>query len=253
MRTDIPSPELIPQLRALWREAFGDTDEFLDIFFTAAFSPERCRCIADGDRVVAALYIFDCEYEHCRIAYIYAVATAAEHRGRGLCRTLMSETHSQLKDLGYTGCILVPGSAELFELYRKMGYSVCSHIRTLEVTSDNAPTYIRAIDKNEYAALRRHYLPRGGVIQENENLEFLARQASFYAGADFVLAVQKRQDTLYSPEFLGNVDRASGIVRALGCSRGKFRIPGTQTPFAMYLPLREQSHAAPNYFGLAFD
>ena len=253
MRIDIPSPDNIPGLRALWREAFGDTDEFLDIFFATAFSPERCRCITEGERVVAALYIFDCEYEHRRIAYIYAVATAASHRGRGLCRTLMNETHRQLKDLGYMGCILVPGSAELFELYRKMGYSVCSHIGFLEAAAHSTPIDIRDIDKDEYAALRRHYLPSGGVIQENESLAFLASQASLYAGDDFVLAVQKHKDTLYSPELLGNVDRAPGIVRALGCSKGKFRIPGTQKPFAMYLPLCDQGLTAPSYFGLAFD
>ena len=165
----------------------------------------------------------------------------------------MNETHCQLKNLGYVGCILVPGSAELFELYRKMGYNICSHIGSLEVTAESYPINIRTISTEEYANLRRHYLPRGGVIQENENLAFFASQAGFYAGDDFVLAIQKREDTLYSPELLGNIDRAPGIVRALGCSRGKFRIPGESEPFAMYLPLCDQSLAAPSYFGLAFD
>lgn len=253
MRIDAPSPTQIPQLRALWREAFGDTNAFLDIFFTTAFSPERCRCITDEDRVVAALYIFDCELESNRIAYIYAVATAASHRGRGLCRALMNETHRQLKDAGYTGCILVPGSAELFELYRKIGYSVCSNISYVEVDAKQLPIDIRAVSTQEYATLRRRFLPRGGVIQGKENLHFLRAQASFYAGDDFVLAVQKRQNTLYSPELLGNVERAPAIVNTLGCSSGKFRTPGNQKPFAMYLPLCDQSTAAPSYFGLAFD
>ena len=253
MRIDIPSPDRIPQLRALWREAFGDTDEFLDIFFTTAFSPQRCRSIIEGERVVAALYIFDCEYESGRIAYIYAVATAASHRGRGLCRTLMDETHCQLKDLGYAGCILVPGSEALFELYRKMGYNVCSRINSLEVNAESYPINIRAISTEEYAALRRRYIPHGGVIQEKENLRLLKAQASFYAGDDFVLAIQNRKDTLYSPEMLGNIDRAPAIVHALGCSKGKFRVPGEQKPFAMYLPLCDQDVDAPSYFGLAFD
>lgn len=253
MRIDIPSPDQIPQLRALWREAFGDTDEFLDIFFTTAFSPERCRCIAEDGRVIAALYIFDCEYKSRRIAYIYAVATAESHRGRGLCRALMSETHRQLQEQGCAGCILVPGSAGLFELYRKMGYSICSRIGSLEVTAEDSPINIRAVSTQEYAALRRRYIPRGGVIQEKESLRLLEAQASFYAGDDFVLVVQISKDTLYSPEMLGNIDRAPAIVHALGCSKGKFRVPGEKKPFAMYLPLCEQSLDEPSYFGLAFD
>ena len=34
-----PSKEEIPQLRTLWQEAFGDSDAFLDIFFSNAFAP----------------------------------------------------------------------------------------------------------------------------------------------------------------------------------------------------------------------
>ena len=34
-----PTPELIPLLRTLWKQAFGDDDRFLDKFFSTAFSP----------------------------------------------------------------------------------------------------------------------------------------------------------------------------------------------------------------------
>ena len=78
----IKSPEQkdIPQLRQLWRQAFGDTDAFLDIFFSTAFSPERCRCVlADG--AVAALYWFSCQSDGQPLAYLYAVATSQKFRG----------------------------------------------------------------------------------------------------------------------------------------------------------------------------
>ena len=40
-----PDRGRIPALRALWKEAFGDTDLFLDGFFEYGFSPNRCRCV----------------------------------------------------------------------------------------------------------------------------------------------------------------------------------------------------------------
>jgi hypothetical protein len=57
-------------------------------------------------------------------------------------------------------------------------------------------------------------------------------------------------EKLLGLELLGNTDAAPGIVAALGCKEGRFRIPGG-TPFAMYRPLSDIS--APTYFGLAFD
>ena len=101
MKAEHPKPSRIPQLRQLWQEAFGDPDDFLDRFFHVAFSPERCLCITVEDRVAAAAYWFDCDWEGKRCAYIYAVATGKAFRGRGLCRTLMGDIHRHLAELGY--------------------------------------------------------------------------------------------------------------------------------------------------------
>jgi len=43
-------------LRQLWKEAFGDSDAFLDIFFNHGYSRRRCRCITDGGTVGVRLY-----------------------------------------------------------------------------------------------------------------------------------------------------------------------------------------------------
>ena len=59
MTADYPAPSQIPQLRTLWKEAFGDTDVFLDGFYEHGFSPRRCRCITESDTVVSVLYWFE--------------------------------------------------------------------------------------------------------------------------------------------------------------------------------------------------
>ena len=51
-----PDSTQIPQLWDLWREAFGDSGEFLDAFFETAFSPERCLCATGNGQVIAAVY-----------------------------------------------------------------------------------------------------------------------------------------------------------------------------------------------------
>lgn len=251
MIIDAPKTHHIPALRALWQQAFGDTDAFLDCFFTLAYSPDRCRCVIDGDAIAAVVYWFDCSWEGKRLAYLYAVATDKGYRKRGLCRRLMEATHAQLKTQGYHGCILVPGSPGFFEMYEKMGYKTCSYIREFTCAA-GAPISLRRLTAEEYAVLRRQYLPLGGVVQEQEALVLLQAQAAFCAGENCLLACSLEGGKLTVHELLGDESAAENIVAALGCTEGKFRTPGNEKPFAMYHGLTKYL-SAPAYFGLALD
>jgi len=253
MIINAPALEQFPALRSLWKEAFGDTDEFLDIFFKTAFHPNRCRCISDNETVVAALYWFNCTFEDKPIAYVYAVATANAYRGQGLCRKLMENTHRHLSALGYIGVLLVPGNNELFEMYTKMGYTSCSTIREFQCKAGMEELQLCRISALEYAKLRKLLLPKGSILQENENLDFLQTQAQFYMGLGFLLAAYGEKDTLHGLELLGDVTAAPAITYSLGYEKGVFRTAGNSRPFAMYLPLNSNNHTSPNYFAFAFD
>ncbi len=253
MIIDSPKMSDIPALKALWREAFGDTEEFLDSFFATAFDTKRCRLVKVDGTVKAALYWFDCSYKGERLAYIYGVATAKDYRGRGLGSALMKDTHRYAESLGYMGALLVPGSKELFAFYERLGYKTCSFVSEFSCSASSTKAELRQIDADEYAKLRRVFLPKDSVIQENENLKFLQTQASFYTGDDFLLTAKCEGNTLYGVELLGNTAAAPSVVAALECTKGQFRTTGGNKPFAMYRPLHNKSALPPTYFGLAFD
>lgn len=252
MAIDFPQIYQIPQLRQLWKLAFGDEDAFLDSFFGTGFSPERCRCMMDGEIVAAALYWFDCQYAGEKYAYLYAVATHPDYRKQGLCHSLMADTHALLESRGYAGTLLVPQEEGLRKLYSSMGYQNAGTVSEFTCTPAETAAALRQIDGAEYARLRRQYLPRGGVIQEGESIAFLREYAQFYAGWDFLLAAYREEDHLWGMELLGNREAASEILKALNCIRGRFRTPGGEMPFAMFLPLRKTA-PVPEYFGHAFD
>lgn len=241
----------ILQLRQLWREAFGDPEDFLDLFFTHAYAPNRCHTISIDGQIVSALYWLDCALSGERIAYLYAVATANAFRRQGLCHRLMEDTHARLAQAGYTGSILVPGKASLFSFYAGMGYESCCRLRQWDCRAGREPAPLRKITAQEYAALRRTLLPAGGVLQEGENLALLEKTAVLYAGADFLLAAAAREGALLGLELLGNPARAPGILTALGKRSGQFRAPGNDRPFAMYRPIR--SMPSPSYFAFSFE
>ncbi len=251
MIIDKPKTEQISLLRNLWSEAFGDTDEFLDVFFGTAFSPDRCQCVTVGDDVSAALYWFNCECRGNRIAYIYAVATAKAYRGQHLCHKLMERTHKELKAQGYSGAVLVPVTPSLFGFYGGMGYKTCGYVSELKYKSGTDDIEIHRVEKDEYRKLRRMYLPEGGVVQERENLDFLQTQADFYVGEGFVLAARVEKGKFYGVEFLGDVEKIPHILKALGYSEGQFRTVGNARAFAMHCAFDDCE--PPSYFGLAFD
>lgn len=250
MNIDYPTQDQLPGLRALWKEAFGDDDAFLDQFYSVAFASDRCRCVSIDGKVVAALYWFDCQFEGRPIAYLYAVATKQTHRGKGICRALMENTHIHFAHLGYAGAVLVPGAVSLFEMYQAFGYETCSYVSEFSCAAAEQPAALRAIDAEEFAALRRTFLPKGGVLQEGESIAFLQTMARFYAGEDFLLTVSA-EGKFFAPELLGNPYAAPSILTAFGKKEGIFRTRGGDKPFAMYKALSEG--AAPTYFGLAFD
>ena len=252
MRAEHPTAEQVPQLRRLWNEAFGDTDAFLDLFFTLAYHPDHCCCMGTQGRVTAALYWLDMFCNGQKIAYIYAVATAADCRGQGLCRQLMGDTAELLKQRGYRGALLVPQDEGLRTMYGRMGYGDGAPIDEFFCAAGNAPIPVSGISAEAYASLRSAYLPRDSVEPGAEALAFLGAMARFYTGDGVLAAASREPDHLRILEYLGDRSKIPGLIAALGATEATVRTPGNSRPFAMYLPLTADC-AAPDYYPFAFD
>lgn len=244
------SNDIFP-LRRLWEQGFGDTEAYLDAFFRTAFSPDRCRCLFLGGRIAAAHYWLTGHFSGGKVAYIYAVATEKSHRGQGLCRTLMENTHGYLRQRGFTGVVLVPASERLRRYYEKMGYRDFGGIEERTYVAGDTQIPVWEITSEEYGNLRAELLPKDGVEQGRETLAFLATQGKFYAGEGFVLTAIRDGDHVFVPELLGGCANPEALVAALQVTTATVRTAG-EKPFAMYLPLTENGKT-PTYFGLALD
>ena len=240
-------PGHIRPLRELWKLVFGDGDDFLDLFFGTAYAPERCLCIMDEDRAAGALYWLPCD----GYAYIYAVATHPDHRGKGICRALMEAAHREIRAQGYAGAVLYPQEEGLRAMYRKMGYHHETHIRELRCAAGGAPVALHKISAVEYFAERRELLPTDAIRQGSPFPEIM-ESFGFYRGEGILLAATAQQDTLLAAEYFGPEGAAPGVLTALGCKQGIFRCPGEDTPFAMVHPLAEGA-PLPRYFAFPLD
>ncbi len=244
-----PEKEDIVTLKKLWREAFNDSDSFINNFFDVAFSQNHGLILETDNSIASMLFWFDCSFDNKKVAYVYAVATFNKFQKKGLCNALMTALHPLLKASGYVGACLVPSSENLFNFYGKMSYLKCIYNNEETVIAEDGNVDVVKISAEEYINLRKIYLPKNCITQNNIN--FLKLQTEFFKGEDFLFSARKEKDTLFVLEFWGNKNKQNNIVYCQNAKKGVFRTIGKKNPFAMYLPFIETE--LPEYLDFAYD
>lgn len=128
-----PEQHLIKwQTRALWSLCFGDTEEFMKLYFTRKYTPERNSCLVRDGRVVAALQRLPYRIMFgggvVPVAYVSGVCTHPECRGKGLMTELMGQAHRKMYADGCLFSLLIPADEGLFAFYHRFGYYTCPEV-----------------------------------------------------------------------------------------------------------------------------
>lgn len=166
------APSDDPGISALWQAAFGDPPEAVDAFF-GAFPACRSYVSEEAGEIAAMVHALPQVLRtgtDLPAAYIYAVATKPEFRGRGLCRGLMAYAEADLKSRGFSAAVLAPAEPDLFRFYGGMGYAaVFTRTRT---PWDGTGVPVSAA---QYAQLRETLLP-GPHMAYDETILAYAQQ-----------------------------------------------------------------------------
>lgn len=245
-----PRPEDREAIIGLWEEAFGDSREFVEGFLCSGYAPDRCRVALENGKLLGMLFWFRCVRGTDRFAYIYAVATAASARGKGICTDLMEDTHRILAEQGYAGAVLCPGEPSLFRFYEKRGYSPLGTV-TESLVKAQGSLSAEVADADSYGMKRTSLLPAGGVVQEEENIAFLAIFSQFLIGTSFAAAVSRDHRRVL--EFVGDPACLPGLVAHLGQKEAPVRYPGEGRILTMVRMFHGKTLPCPFYFGLPFD
>lgn len=111
------------EIKELWREVFGDDNATIDHFMVQLFDPALCFTHTEDGKIVSMLHLVPLVGEQQSVAYIYAVATAPEYRGRGIASSLIRkalDTIDRSERYHYTA--IIPSSEQSAALYRKFGF-----------------------------------------------------------------------------------------------------------------------------------
>ena len=141
----------IPGLKALWKEAFADDDEYIDLFFADLFRPEDMVVLEADGRLACMAALLPCtlvlgadsgtQAVRWPISYLYAMCTAKALRRKGLGRRLLRFAAEHCSGRGDSGIALLPADEGLHYFYGLEGYKEAF---TLVPRTDNYIEYPQA-------------------------------------------------------------------------------------------------------------
>ena len=183
--------------------------------------------------------------------YFYAVCTAPEARGKGVCAKLMQYAE---QNCGYDYASLVPAEESLFEFYRKLGYQTVFYQKKYSVFSEKGAKITKA-SPEVYRSIRELQL-YGDFVSYEEWLLPLAGELHRIETEDgvFCACAVKQGSALEIKELLPDEPKVAAALAAhLGCESANVRTDGGESPFGMCKALKKQPLPQRAYLALAID
>ena len=128
IRLSVPGD--LPALGELWKLAFGDNDAYIDNFCNTYYRPERVLLLEEEGAVRAMTAWFDTSFVvpgrgEYRAAYLYAVATHPDCRGRGFSHRLLAWADGYFRSLNTPAVTTVPAEPSLHDFFASNGFREC--------------------------------------------------------------------------------------------------------------------------------
>lgn len=178
----------IPQLKKIWSECFGDSDEYIDLFFEKRFKTTQTITATVGDKTVGAVYLLPVTVNEYGLLkkgwYGYAIGVLEKYRKNGIYAAIHAKiceyikTHNQFY-------ILCPANHKLYEYYCGLGFSDYAYLSeiTLFPNGSNTDFTIHGISPTEYMRERNLYFNEDGIIYWDENaIEYALCENDFCGG-----------------------------------------------------------------------
>lgn len=274
--------KMIPRLKALWKECFGDGDDYINFYYENRFRAEDTLVWLEGTEPAAMLTMLPAQIwqsgQLLPVYYLYAVATGTAFRGRGLSTKLLDCANDETARRGGEMTVLVPASEELFAFYRKRGYFDTYRIKAANFAAKNLSNLdtnsikIDKISELEYKRLRDvRFQAEGDICWGGEAIAYAVAENRF--GGGFCCKILSRygqstalcykiedklivRETTLADEALPA--SCAALLRYSGCASAQVRlaarsaVPGAITAFGMTSkPLPAQAKDA--YFNLVLD
>ena len=237
----------LPQLKETWKIVFGDSDDYIRLFFKYKYRHEETLLYTENGKVRSMLFFPQYELKirqspH-KIGYICGTATRQEFRGRGFMDKLLERAFSVMSARGCEFAVLIPATKELGDFYAKYGFrplfkkGVARYVNEPRHKENNSP--VSLVRFNDAAKIIRIYndvvKDRNGVVLQDINTynavlkihrlygeAYLIRDKNRKDEGYLFCGLEKSADVLIVKEIVAKKDLMARAAQAL------FRIYGAQ-------------------------
>lgn len=222
------------ELIEIWQRSFGDTEEYIRMFFEWNFDKIKIIICEVKGKAVSVAYLLPVTYEkegQVPIAcwYLYAAATLPEFRGFGYFGEIMKFIHDNIDE----PVLLVPGEPSLVSFYEKMNMQVWLEEKMLDVTCDSKTSAVmRDITPHDYASKREKSLLKNGYIKWDEHfMEYICHENMVCGGfkksilindVEYIVMYRQEGDSVRVLEVLPQAKPCiQYLLKETGCERAK--------------------------------
>lgn len=157
---------------SLWKQVFGDTDEYIKLFFSRQYKNENTLIHWVDGKVVASLQMIPYSIrfygEVIPFYYLAGLCTLPQYRQKGYMKDLIYESFSIMRERNIPLSILVPAEEWLFEYYEKFGFSKTFEKSTDDLKFKNFVETHQIESKNTYTDFNKTYQEKDFCVLKSE-------------------------------------------------------------------------------------
>lgn len=134
-----PGEKHLPQLKKMCAICFDEEIEEVELVFNNYISTEMCYCIAEGEKLISALYLVPCSInlnKNMQGHYLYGASTLPEYRSKGYMKQLISYALDAAKENGDKFSALLPAEKSLYNFYKGIGYKSVFAAKNFTILND---------------------------------------------------------------------------------------------------------------------
>ncbi len=146
-----------PLVWDMWKTVFGDSDDYMEIYFREKYRNENTLIYFDRGKAVSSLqmlpFSFSFHGTEIPIAYFSGLCTLPEARRKGFMGALIEKSFDEMGKNGIPLAILVPQEESVMDFYRPFGFTQTfdagtplPDLRKIVSESENLETAYKSFD-----------------------------------------------------------------------------------------------------------
>ena len=187
----------------MWKEIFGDPEEFINIYFDNKFSPSVTSYATEGGALVSAMQSLPYRMTFCgkyiKVGYASGIATFPAARHKGYAAQIMAQSHRMLYRRGAVMSLLIPASPALFDFYAMRQYATCFYRETQVIqpidpkkrkTIYTSSNFFNKMPAYKLSPFIRNWLRKNRsccVLHDTKDLEVIESVAKLSGGGFYAL------------------------------------------------------------------